>query len=121
MLMIRLARFGAKKKPFYRVVVIEKERARNGRSLEVVGHYNPLTHPGSGGPETRAHRALVEEWRAACPTRSSGLWKRTPPSQPSRWRNRRKCKEQNDDDFGECWRDGPSAAASGTMCLREAG
>ena len=45
MLMIRLARFGAKKKPFYRVVVIEKERARNGRSLEVVGHYNPLTEP----------------------------------------------------------------------------
>ena len=45
MLMIRLARFGAKKKPFYRVVVIEKERARNGPNLEVVGHYNPLTHP----------------------------------------------------------------------------
>ena len=43
--MIRLARFGAKKKPFYRVVVIEKERARNGRSVEVVGHYNPLTNP----------------------------------------------------------------------------
>jgi small subunit ribosomal protein S16 len=43
--MIRLARFGAKKKPFYRVVVIEKERARNGRSLEVVGHYNPVTQP----------------------------------------------------------------------------
>jgi small subunit ribosomal protein S16 len=42
MLMIRLARFGAKKKPFYRVVVIEKERARNGRALEVVGHYDPL-------------------------------------------------------------------------------
>jgi small subunit ribosomal protein S16 len=47
MLMIRLARFGAKKKPFYRVVVIEKERARNGRNLEVVGHYNPLTQPAS--------------------------------------------------------------------------
>lgn len=45
MLMIRLARFGAKKKPFYRVVVIEKDRARNGRNLEVVGHYNPLTAP----------------------------------------------------------------------------
>jgi len=45
MLMIRLARFGAKKKPFYRVVVIEKERARNGRNLEVVGHYDPLTKP----------------------------------------------------------------------------
>lgn len=45
MLMIRLARFGAKKKPFYRVVVIEKERARNGRNLEVVGHYNPRSTP----------------------------------------------------------------------------
>ncbi len=45
MLMIRLARFGAKKKPFYRVVVIEKERARDSRNLEVVGHYNPLTTP----------------------------------------------------------------------------
>jgi small subunit ribosomal protein S16 len=45
MLMIRLSRFGAKKKPFYRVVVIEKELAANGRSVEVVGHYNPLTHP----------------------------------------------------------------------------
>ena len=45
MLMIRLARFGAKKKPFYRVVVIEKERARNGRNLEVVGQYNPVTNP----------------------------------------------------------------------------
>ncbi len=45
MLMIRLARFGAKKKPFYRVVVIEKERARDSKNLEVVGHYNPLTEP----------------------------------------------------------------------------
>jgi small subunit ribosomal protein S16 len=45
MLMIRLARFGAKKKPFYRVVVIEKERARNSRNLEVVGHVNPLGNP----------------------------------------------------------------------------
>ncbi|HXA50287.1 MAG TPA: 30S ribosomal protein S16 [Candidatus Acidoferrum sp.] len=45
MLMIRLARFGAKKKPFYRVVVIEKERARNGRNLEVLGHVNPLARP----------------------------------------------------------------------------
>ena len=45
MLMIRLARFGAKKKPFYRVVVIDKERARNGRALEVVGHFNPLVTP----------------------------------------------------------------------------
>ncbi len=45
MLMIRLARFGAKKKPTYRVVVIEKDRARNSRSVEVVGHYNPVADP----------------------------------------------------------------------------
>ena len=45
MLMIRLARFGARKKPFYRVVVIEKDRARNGRSIELVGTYNPRTSP----------------------------------------------------------------------------
>ncbi len=43
--MIRLARFGARKKPFYRVVVIEKDRARNGRSIELVGTYNPRTSP----------------------------------------------------------------------------
>jgi small subunit ribosomal protein S16 len=45
MLMIRLARFGAKKKPSYRVVVIEKEKARNGRAVEVLGYYNPVSHP----------------------------------------------------------------------------
>ncbi len=45
MLMIRLARFGARKQPFYRIVVIEKDRARNGRSIELVGTYNPRTSP----------------------------------------------------------------------------
>jgi small subunit ribosomal protein S16 len=45
MLAIRLARFGAKKKPTYRVVVIDKERARDSRSVEVVGHYNPVAQP----------------------------------------------------------------------------
>jgi small subunit ribosomal protein S16 len=45
--MIRLARFGAPKQPYYRVVVIEKDRARNGRSIEVVGTYNPRTSPAS--------------------------------------------------------------------------
>jgi len=44
-LMIRLSRVGARKKPYYRIVVIEKDRARDGRSLEVVGTYNPRTSP----------------------------------------------------------------------------
>lgn len=43
--MIRLSRVGAPKKPYYRVVVIEKDRARDGRSIEVVGTYNPRTNP----------------------------------------------------------------------------
>ena len=45
MVMIRLARVGARKQPHYRIVVIEKDRARNGRSIEVVGTYNPRTSP----------------------------------------------------------------------------
>jgi small subunit ribosomal protein S16 len=45
MLMIRLARFGAKKSPTYRVVVIDKVRARDSRAVEVVGTYNPVAKP----------------------------------------------------------------------------
>jgi small subunit ribosomal protein S16 len=44
-LMIRLSRRGARKQPHYRIVVIEKDRARDGRSVEVVGTYNPRTNP----------------------------------------------------------------------------
>jgi len=44
-LMIRLSRRGARKQPYYRIVVIEKDRARDGRSVEVVGTYNPRTNP----------------------------------------------------------------------------
>jgi small subunit ribosomal protein S16 len=47
--MIRLARVGARKQPYYRIVVIEKDRARNGRSIEVVGTYNPRTNPATVG------------------------------------------------------------------------
>jgi small subunit ribosomal protein S16 len=43
--MIRLSRRGAPKKPVYRIVVIEKDRARDGRSIEVVGLYNPRSTP----------------------------------------------------------------------------
>ncbi|MET0155105.1 MAG: 30S ribosomal protein S16 [Rickettsiales bacterium] len=41
-LKIRLARHGAKKKPFYRIVVADSRAPRNGRFIEKVGHYNPL-------------------------------------------------------------------------------
>ena len=58
MLMIRLARVGARKQPHYRVVVIEKDRARNGRSVEVVGTYNPRTNPAS----VQIKRDRVDYW-----------------------------------------------------------
>ena len=58
MLMIRLARIGARKQPYYRVVVIEKDRARNGRSVEVVGTYNPRTNPAS----VNLNRERIDYW-----------------------------------------------------------
>ncbi|MCY4637218.1 MAG: 30S ribosomal protein S16 [Acidobacteria bacterium] len=45
MLTIRLRRQGAKKSPFYRLVVIDSRSARDGRALEVVGHYDPTVQP----------------------------------------------------------------------------
>jgi small subunit ribosomal protein S16 len=44
-LMIRLSRIGKKKHPFYRVVVTEKTRPRNGRFVEIVGTYDPQKNP----------------------------------------------------------------------------
>ena len=45
MVTIRLSRIGSKKRPYYRIVVIDKRRARNGRFLEVLGQYNPIANP----------------------------------------------------------------------------
>ncbi len=45
LLRIRLTRMGAKKRPFYRVVVTERRQARDGRFVEVVGRYNPKDNP----------------------------------------------------------------------------
>ena len=42
---IRLKRMGAKKSPFYRIVVADSRSPRDGRSIETVGTYNPLTVP----------------------------------------------------------------------------
>ncbi len=66
MLRIRLSRTGAKKKPSYRVVVIEKERARDGKPVEVVGYYNPLTNPAT----IRLNRERIQHWmdRGALPS-----------------------------------------------------
>lgn len=42
---IRLARHGAKKRPYYRIVATQTEAPRDGRFLEILGTYNPLTEP----------------------------------------------------------------------------
>ncbi|MCC7237472.1 MAG: 30S ribosomal protein S16 [Bryobacterales bacterium] len=58
MLKIRLARIGAKKKPSYRVVVIEDWRARNSRCLEIVGQYNPVVNPA----EVKLNHERIDHW-----------------------------------------------------------
>ncbi len=42
---IRLTRMGSKKKPFYRVVAANDKTRRDGRALEYLGYYNPMTDP----------------------------------------------------------------------------
>ena len=55
---IRLRRMGAKKAPFYRVVVADSRYPRNGRFIEEVGTYNPLTDPATVNIDAEA----VKKW-----------------------------------------------------------
>ena len=63
---IRLARHGAKKKPFYRIVIADSESPRDGRFLENVGTYNPLVDP----VEVSLKQERVKYWidQGAIPT-----------------------------------------------------
>ena len=55
---IRLRRTGAKKKPHYRVVVADSRAQRDGRFIEILGHYNPLPDP----PAVSLKHDRVEDW-----------------------------------------------------------
>jgi small subunit ribosomal protein S16 len=55
---IRLARIGKKKRPFYRIVVTEKTRPRNGRFVEIVGTYDPLKNPA----EVKLQEDRIKYW-----------------------------------------------------------
>lgn len=81
MLMIRLARTGAKKKPHYRVVVIEKANARDGRFVEIVGHYDPRKNPA----EIVLKRDRIEYWvsRGAQPSDTVRGFLRSRKEEPS--------------------------------------
>ena len=56
---MRLTRIGSKKRPYYRIVVIDKRRARNGRFLEVLGQYNPIANPVQMEDQFRARAILA--------------------------------------------------------------
>lgn len=58
MLKIRLRRMGAKKAPFYRIVVADSRAPRNGAFVEELGYYNPLTNP----IELKVNNEAAAEW-----------------------------------------------------------
>ena len=66
MVAMRLSRIGSTKRPYYRIVVIDKRRARNGRFLEVLGTYNPIANPAQ--LEINAERAQYWLAKGAAPS-----------------------------------------------------
>ena len=58
---IRLRRTGTTKKPAYRVVVADSRAARDGRFIEIIGHYNPLTNPPTIKIETEKADAWIKK------------------------------------------------------------
>lgn len=60
MVKIRLKRIGAKKAPFYRIVVADSRAPRNGKFIEEIGTYNPLVNP----VEIKIDSARAAEWMA---------------------------------------------------------
>lgn len=58
MVKIRLRRMGAKKKPFYRIVAADSRYPRDGRFIEELGTYNPLTNPA----EVKVDAERVQSW-----------------------------------------------------------
>ena len=76
MVKIRLRRMGAKKAPFYRVIVADSRSPRDGRFIEELGTYNPLTEPAEINIDTE--RALAWIKNGAQPTDTvKALLKRT--------------------------------------------
>ena len=65
-LKLRLTRMGSKKKPFYRIVAVDSASRRDGRALDYVGYYNPMTNPA----DIKIDQEKVKSWieRGAQPT-----------------------------------------------------
>ena len=60
MVKIRLKRMGAHKKPFYRIVVADVRSPRDGRFIEEIGYYNPMTEPA----DVKVDADKVKQWIA---------------------------------------------------------
>ncbi len=58
MISIRLMRLGAKKRPFYRIIVIDSEKPRESKAKEIIGYYDPLKEP----PEIKVDIEKANYW-----------------------------------------------------------
>jgi small subunit ribosomal protein S16 len=101
-LKIRLARAGAKKRPFYRIVIADSRAPRDGRFIEIVGTYNPILPKGD---EKRVMLNLdrIKHWQSvgALPTDrvlrfldAAGLAKRSPRTTPEKAKPGKKAEER---------------------------
>lgn len=86
---IRLLRTGKRKQPSYRVVVADQRAPRDGRFVEILGHYNPLTHPSE--ITINEERALHWLTQGAQPSESAtallkrtGIWQKAKAAKPAK-------------------------------------
>jgi small subunit ribosomal protein S16 len=101
-LKIRLTRAGAKKRPFYRIVVADSRSPRDGRFIEIVGTYNPMLPKGDANRVT-LNVERIQHWSSvgALPTDrvlrfldAAGLAKRSPRNNPEKAQPGKKAQER---------------------------
>jgi len=101
-LKLRLARAGAKKRPFYRIVVADSRYPRDGRFIEIVGTWNPIL-PKNDPLRVSLNTERIEHWvkMGALPTDrvlrfmdAAGLAKRPARSNPEKSKPRKKAQER---------------------------
>jgi len=68
---LRMRRMGTKKRPFWRIVAIDSRSARDGRFIEILGHYNPMVEP----PEIKVDDDRIYYWldKGALPSEKVGI------------------------------------------------
>ncbi|WP_068084411.1 30S ribosomal protein S16 [Polycladidibacter stylochi] len=102
---IRLARGGAKKRPFYRIVIADVRSPRDGRFIEVVGRYNPML-PKDAENRVELNEERIKHWlsNGAKPTDrvhrfldTAGLLKREPRNNPNKAKLGKKAQERLDE------------------------